>query len=203
MRSLFLTIFAALLPIVQVPEPAISKDSISVHEVRRGTMPLREMASGSISSTDPPKATVSLPLKNVGAIRTGQSASIQIKPRKVIPGKLVRIVKSDSDTAITAEIELDEPLPEDTSIGLKVVGLINIGELRDVVYFERPGDSRPNTESIIFLLEPDGEHAKRIKVRYGQQSGALMEIVSGLSPGDRVIVTDMSAWAAHERVRLK
>ena len=203
MRSLFLTLFAVLLPVVQVPEPTISKDSISVHQAKRGTMPLREMVSGSISSTDPPKATISLPLKTVNSIRTGQTASIQLKPRKVIRGKLAHIVKSDSSAAITAEIELDESLPDGTPIGLKVDGLIETGELRDVVYFERPGDSRPNTESTIFLLEPDGEHAKRVKVRYGRQSGALMEIISGLSPGDRVIVTDMSAWAAHERVRLK
>ena len=104
---------------------------------------------------------------------------------------------------LSAEIYLDEALPEGTSIGLKVYGQIDVGELRDVVFFERPGDARPNTQSIIFLLAPDGEHAKRVKVRYGQQSGALMEIISGLSPGDRVIVTDMSAWASHERVRLK
>jgi len=166
-------------------------------------MPLRERASGSISSTDPPKATLSLPLRNVDIIRAGQSASIQIKPPKVIAGKVARIEKSDSSAALTAEIELDEPFPEGTSVGLKVYGQIDTGDLRDVVFFERPGDSRPNTESIIFLIEPDGEHAKRVKVRYGQQSGSLMEIISGLSPGDRVIVTDMSAWASNERVGLK
>jgi len=29
------------------------------------------------------------------------------------------------------------------------------------------------------------------------------EIISGLSPGDRVIVTDTSKWVSHERIRLK
>lgn len=111
--------------------------------------------------------------------------------------------RTDSQASSTAEIDLDGPLPEGSSVGLKLNGLIETGELADVVYFERPGDARPNTESIIFLLEPDGEHAKRVKVKYGRQSGSLMEIISGLSPGDRVIVTDMSAWAANDRVRLK
>jgi hypothetical protein len=30
-----------------------------------------------------------------------------------------------------------------------------------------------------------------------------MEIVSGLSPGEHVIVTDMSTFVGHDRVRLK
>jgi len=30
-----------------------------------------------------------------------------------------------------------------------------------------------------------------------------VEIVEGLKPGDRVILSDMSAWDAHDRVRLK
>jgi len=30
-----------------------------------------------------------------------------------------------------------------------------------------------------------------------------VEIVSGLQPGDKVILSDMSAWDAFDRVRLK
>jgi len=203
MHYKILMLSASLLTFAQVSEPTFSRDAISVHQVRRGTMPLREMASGFITSIDPPTATVSLPLKSRDALRTGQTASIQIKPPKVIYGRLARIEKDSSNEMITAEIEFSEPLPVGTTSGIKVSALIDVGELSDVVFFERPADSRPNTESTIFLIEPDGQHAKRVKVRYGHQSGALMEIISGLSPGDRVIVTDMSAYAGYERVQLK
>ena len=30
-----------------------------------------------------------------------------------------------------------------------------------------------------------------------------MEILEGLKPGDKVILSDMSAWDAYDRVRLK
>jgi HlyD family secretion protein len=30
-----------------------------------------------------------------------------------------------------------------------------------------------------------------------------IEILSGLNPGDLVIISDMSAWDSHERVRLR
>jgi len=93
-------------------------------------------------------------------------------------------------------------LPEGTAVGTRIGALIDTREeLRDVVLFDRPADAKPNTESIIFVLDGD-EYAKRVTVHYGRQSGEQMEIISGLAPGERVIVTDMSPWAAYSRVRL-
>ena len=34
-------------------------------------------------------------------------------------------------------------------------------------------------------------------------SGSVIEILSGLAEGERVIVTDMSKWVGYERVLLK
>jgi hypothetical protein len=55
----------------------------------------------------------------------------------------------------------------------------------------------------LFVLEPNGDFAERTIVRFGRQSGALIQIVSGLSPDDLVIVTDTARWNSYERVRLK
>jgi HlyD family secretion protein len=52
------------------------------------------------------------------------------------------------------------------------------------------------------VLEPDGQHAKRVAVVYGRLSGSQLEIISGLKPGDRVIVTDLPALTGHDRVTL-
>jgi hypothetical protein len=203
MHFLILMLAFALLTFGQISEPTVPRDAISVHQVHRGTMPLREIASGSITSTDPPKAIVVLQLKSREVVRTGQSASMQIEPPKVISGKVTRIDRGGINEPSTAEIEFAEPLPVGTIIGTKIGALIDVGELSDVIYFERPALAQPDTESIIFLIEPDGQHAKRIKVRYGHQSGGMMEIIRGLSEGDHVIVTDMSAWSGYARVQLK
>jgi HlyD family secretion protein len=52
-------------------------------------------------------------------------------------------------------------------------------------------------------MEPNREFAKRAIVRFGRQSGALIQVVSGLSPGDLVIVTDTTKWNSNERLRIK
>jgi HlyD family secretion protein len=116
----------------------------------------------------------------------------------------VREVQSNAADTLQVGIDFDENLPERTTVGTRVGALVETGEeLRDVVLFERPADAKPHSDSIIFVIEAGDEYAKRVTVRYGRQSGAQMEIISGLSPGDRVIVTDMSQWAGKARVRLK
>jgi len=39
-------------------------------------------------------------------------------------------------------------------------------------------------------------------VQLGRSSVTSVEIVKGLKPGDQVILTDMSAWDAYDRVRV-
>ena len=48
-----------------------------------------------------------------------------------------------------------------------------------------------------------GAYARRVTIRYGRMSGPLIQVLEGLSPGDRVIVTDMSQWSNVERVRIE
>lgn len=102
-----------------------------------------------------------------------------------------------------AEIHPSGPLDRGTTVGDGLAALIQVGAAADIVFLERPATARSNTTSTILVLETDGEHARRVTVRSGRQSGSLMEIVSGLSSGDRVIVTDMSQWAGYERLRLR
>ena len=75
-------------------------------------------------------------------------------------------------------------------------------ELKDVIFFGRPATSRPNSTDILFVLE-GASRARRVPVRYGAMSGPLIQVLEGLAPGDKVIVTDMSKWADLPSVRLE
>lgn len=184
-------------------EPAVSKDTISVHEVHRGDMPLREMASGTVSSVNPGRATLSLRSDEAVAVQTGEAASIQITPPAIERGKVGHVALNRDRGMATAEIELTDPLPLGTSVGTRVNALIQTGVAQNVIYFERPPESRPNGEANVFVMDGDGRHATRRAVRYGRQSGALIEVISGLAPGDRVIITDLSRFGGHDRIRVK
>lgn len=191
-----------LLPLSAQDEPVVSKNALSVHTVERGNMPLRERATGSIANLQPPRAVVRLAGDNAARCEPGQSATIQIDPPRVIAGRVVKSSQENSETG-GCEIALSEPLPSGTAIGKRVGALIQTGEMQNVVFFGRPADSSPNSEASVFVLEPGAQFARRATVRYGKISGALIQVLEGLSPGDRVIVTDMSKWARYPRVRIQ
>jgi multidrug efflux pump subunit AcrA (membrane-fusion protein) len=198
-------VVALLLPSLaaQDQEPTVPKETISVHTVQRGNMPLSQRAEGSIVSLQPPKALVTLVDGSAAPCKIGQKASMQIDRPTAFAGEVVAIRPGENDGSPRCEIGIAEALPAKTGLGKKVGALLVTGELRDVVYFGRPADSSPNSEASVFVLEPADHFARRVNVRYGQMSGPMIQILDGLSPGDRVIVTDMSKWKTNPRVRLQ
>lgn len=61
----------------------------------------------------------------------------------------------------------------------------------------------PQSNGVFFKRAADGQHATQITVQYGRASVNTIEVVSGLQPGDQVILSEMSAYASKERVRLQ
>ena len=43
----------------------------------------------------------------------------------------------------------------------------------------------------------------RVKVKFGRASVNTIQILSGLEPGDKVIVSDTSAFKGYDRITLK
>lgn len=176
------------------------KDSVSVHTVERGNMPLRAGATGSVVSLQPPRALVTLSERGAAPCQAGQIVSAQLSqpdsPRP-ISGKVINA------SGGKCEVEFSQPLPASTRVGQELDALLVVSELRDVLYFARPGDAKANSEAFVFVVEPGDGFARRAAVRYGELSGPMIQIVSGLSPGDRVIVTDMSKWVTNTRIRLQ
>ena len=59
------------------------------------------------------------------------------------------------------------------------------------------------TASNLIKIDPDGTHATRVSVKLGRASVSTIEVVQGLQPGDKVIISDMTASDQVDRVRLK
>ena len=77
------------------------------------------------------------------------------------------------------------------------------GDLRGSLVVERPVDAREGARSSVFVVDEDGVVLRRVAVEYGQASPPLIQIVSGVSAGDRIIVSDMRAWDPFERLLLR
>ena len=135
-------------------------------------------------------------------ILLGQKASIDTR-NGIIPAHVTRIDASIVNGTRTVDCKLDGPLPKGAVPDLSVDGTIEIERLPEVVYVGRPVFGQPNSQVSLFKLEPDGQGATRVAVKLGRSSVNTIEVVQGLSPGDKVIVSDMSAWDSHDKVRIR
>jgi hypothetical protein len=180
----------------------VKRETVSIHTVERGSMSIFASASGSLTSPQPRRAVLTFE-NNEGRCESGHTARLVVAENpRAFAGKVVRRPDGISDVE-KCEVEFADALPEGAVVGSKVGALIEIDEMKNVVFFGRPAGSLPNSTATIFVLEEKTSSARRVTVRYGVRSGPLIQVLDGLAPGDKVIVTDMSKWAGAARVRLE
>ncbi len=85
---------------------------------------------------------------------------------------------------------------------LSVDGTIELERLEDVLYVTRPSYGQPESTASLFKLTGDGG-AVRIPVKFGRGSVMTIEVISGLSIDDQVIVSDTREWDAYQRIRVR
>lgn len=147
------------------------------------------------------KAELKIPETQARDILINQDAEVDTR-NGIIKGKVMRIDPAAVNGTVTVDVKLIGELPMGARPDLSVDGTIEIERLADVVYVGRPVFGQPNSQITLFKLEPDGKGADRVPVKLGRTSVNTIEIVDGLRVGDQVILSDMSAWDAQNRIRL-
>jgi HlyD family secretion protein len=135
-------------------------------------------------------------------IQIGQLASIDTR-NGMVEGRVIRIDPSVQNGTRTVDVSLPDELPKGAVPDLSVDGTIELERLPDVLYVGRPAFGQEQSTVGLFKLDPDGSGASRVQVKLGRNSVNQVEVLSGLKVDDAVILSDMSAWDAFDRVRLK
>jgi HlyD family secretion protein len=152
---------------------------------------------------DPTKLKAAIEVAETQAkdVIIGQSAEIDTR-NGVVKGKVMRVAPSVQNGTVTVDVALTGELPNGARPDLSVDGVIELEHLDDVVFVGRPAFGQEHSTSEIFRLDADGVYADRTQVQFGRSSVSTIEIVKGLEPGDKVILSDMSQWDSHDRIKL-
>lgn len=121
----------------------------------------------------------------------------------VIAGKAERIDPAVRNGSVQVDVALSGKLPAGARPDLSVDGRIRIAELHDVVSVGRPALAAADSDLSLFRLDPDGDTATRVPVRLGATSVDRVQVLRGLKPGDKVILSDTSQWDKYDRIKLK
>jgi HlyD family secretion protein len=135
-------------------------------------------------------------------IQIGQLASIDTR-NGVVDGRVIRIDPSVQNGTRTVDVSLPDTLPKGAVPDLSVDGTIELERLNDVLYVGRPAFGQEQSTVGLFKVDQEGSGAARVQVKLGRSSVNNIEVLSGLKVGDTVVLSDMSAWDAFDRVRLK
>jgi HlyD family secretion protein len=147
------------------------------------------------------KAELQIPETQAKDVMLGQVAAIDTR-NGIISGKVVRKDPAAINGTITVDCSLEGQLPDGAVPDLSVDGTITLERLANVVYVGRPVIGQAGAKVGLFKLDPDEKEAQRVSVSLGRSSVNTIEVVSGLQVGDKVILSDMQNWDAHNRIRL-
>jgi len=148
------------------------------------------------------KAQIRIAETQAKDVLLGQKATIDTR-NGVVDGEVSRIDPAVVEGTVTVDVRITGELPSGARPDLSVDGTVELERLDDVIYVGRPAFGQPGSTVGLFKLETDGMHASRIPVKLGRNSVNTIEVEQGLQPGDSVILSDMSQWDSHDRIRLR
>jgi HlyD family secretion protein len=147
------------------------------------------------------KAQVKIAETQAKDILIDQKATIDTR-NGIVNGHVVRVDPAVEQGTVTVDVAIDGELPKGARPDLSVDGTIELERLDNVIYVGRPAFGQENNTVGIFKLVAGSSEAVRTPVKLGRSSVNTIEILSGLEPGDQVILSDTSSMDAHERIRL-
>ena len=148
------------------------------------------------------KAELKIPETLVNDVAAGQRAQVDTR-NGLIEGVVSRIDPAAIEGTVLVDIRLLGDMPRGARPDLSVDGTIELERLENVLHVGRPIHAREEGLMGLFKLEEDQTHAARVQVQVGKVSVSTIEVRSGLSEGDRVVLSDMSAWDGYDRIRLE
>jgi len=133
-------------------------------------------------------------------VQVGQSVTVDTR-NGIASGRVTRMDGAVQGGTVKIDVGFDSALPPGARPDLSVDGRIEIERLDDVLYIGRPPMATPQGSVTAFKVV--GDEAVRVPMLLGRSSVKTVEVVSGLREGDSVILSDMTAYASVDRIKLK
>lgn len=134
-------------------------------------------------------------------LRIGQVAQINTR-RESAGGQVTRITPEVQDGSIEVEISFTDGVPASARPELNVDARIFVTTIEDSLYVERPVNVLSNTVTPIYVLSSGNSIAKKHDLRFGEDSGRYIQVLSGVAESDRIILSDTANYRNADRLQL-
>ena len=148
------------------------------------------------------KAVLQVAEADAHGVTLGLPATID-DGNSTVRGHVVRIDPSAQNGYVAVDVGFDTAAPADARPDLHVDGTIELERLRNVISIARPAGAQDGATLALYRLVGTSGRAERTTVRLGTGSLERVAVLSGLAPGDSVIVSDTTAFNDAPSVTLR
>lgn len=141
-----------------------------------------------------------VPEGNSERVKPGATVIVRVGKLE-LQGMVESITPQSNAGSVGLRVSLDNPRVKGLRSGLRADIFISYGYKDDVVrlsqdsFFKGPGDYQ------MFVLDAD-DHLTRRTVKLGDSNRRYVEVLSGLEPGDRVVVSDMENYRNSKNLKI-
>jgi len=131
----------------------------------------------------------------------GQSVVVDTRTSEIL-AEVMRIDPAVKAGMVQVDVKFITELPSEARPELTVDGLIEISNIENALYIKRPMYAPRNTQIGLYKLSQDQKFASKKLVELGLSSVNQIQILSGLSIGDEVIISDTKNWQDHYEIMI-
>ena len=181
---------------------AATSGQLSFLNVTTGQQVSAGSSIGEIKVLTEYKVHTSLSEYYIDRITTGLPANIQYQEKKY-PLRISKVVPEVKDRNFMCDLVFTADKPSNIRLGKSYRVQIELGRPETSLVIPR-GDFYQHTSGRwIYRLSPDGKTARKTPIEIGRQNPQQYEILSGLAPGDKVLISGYDKFGDIEELVIK
>jgi HlyD family secretion protein len=157
---------------------------------------------GQVDSADRFKLTAQVDEFYLGRVLLGQDALLTIDGRD-FRARVSKLYPQVSNGTFKTDLKFDGPAPEGVHAGQAVDLKLELGGAKTALMLPNGQFYQDTGGAWAFVLSADGRKAVRRAVRLGRKNPGFVEVLDGLKPGERVIVSSYEAFKTVDTVKLE
>ena len=171
-------------------------------ELQQGQSIDRSERIGQVDMLDNFKVRVGIDEFHLSRITTGLKGSFDFAGQSY-DLTITKVYPVIANGQFQVDMEFANQTPSGIRRGQRVRIRLELGDTSTAVLLERGGFFQSSGGSWVYKLDEDESRAVRTNIRLGQQNPEYFEVISGLIPGDKVIISSYDTFGDNEVLNLE
>jgi len=118
-------------------------------------------------------------------------------------GEIIKVYPEVQGGRFAVDMVFTEEVPEQIRIGQTSRIRLQLGESKEGILLTKGGFYQTTGGQWVFVVDASGEFAEKRDISIGRQNPRYYEVLGGLEPGEKVIVSSYQNYSDHDKLILK